>query len=595
MISGILLVLGLGLIHTAAAHSGINDSLPTTNRADYVYATINAPCNVIGWHPTDSSQDLGGDADGDGICDDWETSNGLKVDFKPPPGQTGQGQRFTYEYKCVTGGGIDPQCPSPTKKDVYVELDWMKDPNNSHVPLTGVIQAVQDAYANSPVTNTGDTSGITLHVQYGERPDSSTDSKKGDTKFHKDSLYTNQSTQLGKTGFYRLKQYTFGTVCERFANTSCPADTGTSLHINSNYNNAMVKNLLTAKFQVFHYALVINTRAESGESTSTGWAEQYGNDHVWSLGSVNMGNAEQQKAVFMHELGHNFDLKHGGTDTTKNNPNYFSVMNPIFEFRHPDPTGKDPCRPLDYSNKAMNALVENNLVESAGVKDASNEGYKYPPAPWSCSKSWTENAAGASLADQPSPVNVADTERFFWYTTPGSPTAFNAFDRTNEGVNWNNDIPADDSDTIAGQDINSEGGNAQTLNSNNDWAILVTRFDFGNGPWQAGSTAGDLPGDPDSPLYYPPSEECNDESEVEYSITESYTTGCTEIKFELPDNVMHEPPLDQIKEGIAANQVKCNNDLLLFNFVSDDRTRAACVGEEAAIRLESNGWIKIET
>ena len=523
-IIGFFFVLFVGLGQTASAHTGINDSLPGTNRPDYVYASIDVPCDVAGW--SSSGGNLGFDSDMDGICDSWETTSGLIIDFVPPLGNAAAGQPFHYEYLCGSSPGQDSQCPSTHKKDVYLELDWMEDPANSHVPASGVVQAVMDAYAASGVSNgLGNPTGITLHVQYGEWP-TAADSHKGDIEFHKDQLYTNQSTSPATPGYYRLKQYTFGTACERFG--SCPTDTGTLL-INGNYLDQNVKNTLTAKFQVFHYQLVINQRQDTGESSSTGWAEQYGNDGVWAMGAASptMLNPEQQKAVFMHELGHNFDLYHGGNNLYKNNPNYFSVMNPVFEFKAPDPTGKDPCRPLDYSRKAMNNLVENNLSESAGVRDSIGAGYLYPAAPWTCLKSWTGNAAGASLPNQSNPVEVAGTERFFWYATPGSST-LNAFDRTNQGVNWNNDVPPDDSDTLtAGQNINIDGSSSQTLSSVDDWGRLVLHFDFGKGPWYNGAATGEYDGDPDSP----PGQECVDTLESEYS------TGCTEIHL-----ISQEPP-----------------------------------------------------
>ena len=227
LIIGFLLVLLMGLGQPASAHTGINDTLPGTNRPDYVYASINVPCSAPGWHPTIPNANLGEDTDGDDICDLWETPTGLVIDFVPPAGNTGAGQRFTYTWNCGTNPGEDPQCPSLNKKDVYLELDWMKDSANSHVPASGVVQAVMDAYAASGVSNgLGNPTGITLHVQYGEWPASATASQVGNTKFHKDSLYTNQSTSPTKPGYYRLKQYTFGTVCERFANTACPPETG---------------------------------------------------------------------------------------------------------------------------------------------------------------------------------------------------------------------------------------------------------------------------------------------------------------------------------------------------------------------------------
>jgi len=601
ILTGIFVLVSIGVWNIAYAHTGINDTLPSPNRADYVYSTINAPCNVVGWHPTNPTLDLGGDTDGDGICNLWETSTGLLVDFMPPAGQLGAGQRFTYSYSCGTNPGQDPQCPSPNKKDVYLELDWMKDPANSHVPLAGVVQSVKDAYAASPVSNPDGTTGIRLHVQNGEWPASGTSSQQGNTKFHKDTLYTNLSSNPTFPGFYRLKQYTFGTVCERFADTTCPADTGTSLHINSNYLNALVKNPLTAKFQVFHYAMVINKRAESGQSTSSGWAEIYGNDHVWSLGgwSPVMGNAEEQKAVFMHELGHNFNLDHGGADTIPNKPNYFSVMNPVFQFVPPDPNTTidfDSCRPLDYSRKAMNTLSETSLSESAGVRDPSGAGYLYPAAPWSCSKSWSGNAAGASLANQDTPVDVAGTERFFWYSTPSS-TTLNAFDRTNQGVNWNNDVPPDDSDTVTNQDINAQGGNTQTLISTDDWTRILSHFDFGLSSWSIGSAAGNITeNDPDAPTPYNPDEECTDapESETPPLFEQSFTTGCREVTAvsesisEEVEPVSFDPPLKQFKSGVAPEDVKCNDDLKLVLKPKSDKP--ACVKDSSLERLIANGW-----
>ncbi|HXV39182.1 MAG TPA: hypothetical protein VD699_06405, partial [Nitrosopumilaceae archaeon] len=543
---------------------------------------------------------LGGDTDGDGICDLWETDSGLLVDFMPPAGQTGAGQRFTYSYPCGTEAGDDSPCPSPDKKDVYLELDWMKDSANSHVPLAGVVQSVKDAYAASPVSNPDGTTGIILHVQYGEWPASSTSSQQGNTKFHKDSLYTNLSSNPFFPGFYRLKQYTFGTVCERFAGTTCPADAGTSLHINTNYRDSLVKNPLTAKFQVFHYAMIINKRAESGQATSSGWAEIFGNDHVWSLGgwSPVMGNAEEQKAVFMHEFGHNFNLDHGGADSISNKPNYFSVMNPVFMFIPPDPNityDFDLCRPLDYSRKEMNTLTETSLSERSGVRDSSGAGYLYPAAPWSCSKSWSGNAAGASLANQITPVDVGGTERFFWYSTPGSST-LNAFDRTNQGVNWNNDVPPDDSDTVTNQDINALGGNAQTLISTDDWTRMTSYFDFGASSYSQLANAGNVTDiDLDSPPPYYPDEECGDDPESDSPplFEQSFTTGCREITasepiMEEPEPVAYVSPLKQWNTGVEPEDVQCRDDLkLVLHKVSD---KPACVKDSTLERLIDDGW-----
>ena len=58
----------------------------------------------------------------------------------------------------------------------------------------------------------------------------------------------------------------------------------------------------------------------------SGWADSDANGHP-------DGNTNQKAATFMHELGHNLDLKHGGSaNTPPCKPNYFSVMNQLYEF-----------------------------------------------------------------------------------------------------------------------------------------------------------------------------------------------------------------------------------------------------------------------
>src|SRR5262249_18061817 len=72
-----------------------------------------------------------------------------------------------------------------------------------------------------------------------------------------------------------------------------------------------------------------------------------------------------QAVVFMHELGHNMGLGHGGGDGVNRKPNYYSVMNYNYgqdglyiggNFGH-----------FDYSPSVVPALDENHLNELTGV------------------------------------------------------------------------------------------------------------------------------------------------------------------------------------------------------------------------------------
>ncbi|MCL4554606.1 MAG: DUF4114 domain-containing protein, partial [Actinobacteria bacterium] len=91
---------------------------------------------------------IGGDTDGDGLWDVWET-NGVDADWD---------------------GTIDlpihqaPFNANPNHKDVFLEIDWMQDATHDHQPKAGVVNAVVNAFANAPVGNPDGNNGITLHV-----------------------------------------------------------------------------------------------------------------------------------------------------------------------------------------------------------------------------------------------------------------------------------------------------------------------------------------------------------------------------------------------------------------------------------------------
>ncbi len=74
--------------------------------------------------------------------------------------------------------------------------------------------------------------------------------------------------------------------------------------------------------------------------TNTGVADFPGGDAMVALGGFNdasgrpVGTDYMQAATLAHELGHTFQLRHGGAATEPNcKPNYLSVMNYLFQLR----------------------------------------------------------------------------------------------------------------------------------------------------------------------------------------------------------------------------------------------------------------------
>jgi hypothetical protein len=285
-------------------------------------------------------------------------------------------------------GIIDLTLPGadPLHKDIFVEVDYMQ----GYSPNPTAINAVVAAFSKAPVTNPNGINGVKLHVLTDEQ-----------IPFH-----TNMNVWAD---FDTNKTAYFGTATER-----------------SNSNHV---NILNAKKSVYHYNLWVN---QFNNDASSGISELPGNDFVVSLGSF-VGVVDYQEGTFMHELGHNLGLHHGGNVDTNCKPNYLSVMSYSRQF-----SIYVSNRNLDYSNSTLASLDESSLNEPAGISSTN---------PVQTTIFW--NGAGTSL------------------TPTGVP------------VDWNGNGYATDTGVI--QDINSIPG-ACTADGNEvengyiDWANLQYNF-----------------------------------------------------------------------------------------------------------------------
>jgi hypothetical protein len=199
----------------------------------------------------------------------------------------------------------------------------------NHAPSTNAIKNVIKAFGNSPVSNCstctdgfGIKDGITLHVIVSDQ-------------FARTAPF-NVWTGTAPS-FNSIKTADWGTAAERGGTSGMPGMTAAGWTSTGK----------TLKHYAYHYGQWITYYGGSCTSAglSSGLAELLGNDLVVSLGcgfggsdpsGGSVGTDDQQAGTFMHELGHNLNLGHGGASTlaigsvnynTNCKPNYLSVMN----------------------------------------------------------------------------------------------------------------------------------------------------------------------------------------------------------------------------------------------------------------------------
>jgi probable HAF family extracellular repeat protein len=272
----------------------------------------------------DIDQDGGGDDDGDGLCDDWETL-GIDVDL--------DGVVDLELYDDDGDGVVGPEeRADPDHKDLYVEIDWMAQ----HRPWAAALRRVVRSFADAPVDNPDGLPGVRLHLVSDE-----------EAAAHDDLIAFDRDPGVALQ-FDDVKARRFGRAGER---TWPPT--------------------LDAKRLAFRYALF----AHGQPGGYGGLAEVHGNDLLVTLGSFQevlghgAGDVDAQASGLMHELGHTLGLRHGGGDAVNCKPNYMSIMNYNFAYDGDPIVG----RRLDYSREILPTLDERDLSEPLGIQGPAGE------------------------------------------------------------------------------------------------------------------------------------------------------------------------------------------------------------------------------
>jgi hypothetical protein len=255
------------------------------------------------------------DSDKDGLLDRWETLG----------------------YDADGDGTVDVDLPamgaSPGRKDIFVELDWVPGAE----PTPEQIEVVRQAFHTAPwyaggSANPDGRPGIALHVDTGGL--------------------------RGPDG--RLVGDNFGggnpvAQCDDFCRVR--------LESLNDEDFALIKRtgLLRGRHGLFHYAISAPEDHRIDPNLG-GQAEKPGDDLILY---------DTRPALFMHELGHNLGLDHGGHEVRNCKPNYLSVMNYLYSGAGVQRVGLGfrvdfypPLRPDGTRVRAARPSVESSLDEA---------------------------------------------------------------------------------------------------------------------------------------------------------------------------------------------------------------------------------------
>lgn len=279
------------------------------------------------------------DTDGDSFPDTWEQADG-GVDTD------GDG---TPDLKLSDYGA------TPDRPDVFVEVGWsqirsctlwvFRCSTTTLRPSLAALADVQHAFAGH---------GVRLHIDAGR-----------DSLMNPDTGATWGSRSQVSAGVDA--PFTIPGAGNRDFDWTAAFDT---------YRSQL---LTPERRRLFHFALYAGKFNGGSSGISRGTSLFAGRDFIIAAGVINDGNPTrlQESGTFMHELGHNLGLSHGGSVTNMVNwkPNFPSVMNYMWQMN--GVPKNDSLALLDYSEGTLSPIDENALIESPGLdpdQAASNIG-----------------------------------------------------------------------------------------------------------------------------------------------------------------------------------------------------------------------------
>ena len=359
------------------------------------------------------------DTDGDGLCDDWE-KNGVMI-------HTADKSDVFIDLPTM-GAKYD-------HKDVFVQVDYMETASgvageHTHkMKLESQANVIQ-AFDHSPVTNVDGTTGIHVHIDCGP---------------------TCIMDPVTETTWGTLSKAT-SLPEQSVLDPSLDGSAGTFTWTRFDQNSVNFKT--TGRSVIFHHSIFAHdqkagvTNAGVSRNGSDAAFFNGASDYVVSLGSWanSTGTAFNQARSFMHELGHNLGLAHGGRDQDNGKPNYLSIMNYNTAFVGIIIDGVNGY--IDYSRQNLPSLDEFHLDERIGLN--------------------------VTAVQYPATVHAPSIDHYglVWYCQGANMSVDSPIQQNsvNGNTNWNCDKKGTISPQVA-VDINLDAVGS-TLAGAEDWSVL---------------------------------------------------------------------------------------------------------------------------
>jgi hypothetical protein len=192
---------------------------------------------------------------------------------------------------------------NPRHKDIFVEVDWLVANGKSMKPRGNFVQIAQAIFADAPVPNPDGTTGINLHVQLSQ----------GIRVSSGIAFFDLTPGAANWAQFDALKQQFF-TPSRRYTHHYCLfVDAiiyeGTTISISGISRN----NLSNFGTGASDFIVALGPSSGFFNYPTPG-------EYKWT-----------QVGTFIHELGHNLALRHGGRDHVSFKPNHLSLMSYAFQ------------------------------------------------------------------------------------------------------------------------------------------------------------------------------------------------------------------------------------------------------------------------